>query len=51
MSKQSRQVKHILLHILHHATNHRGEVGRYLATLGHSPGDLDFLDYFDSRRA
>jgi uncharacterized damage-inducible protein DinB len=47
-STRSYQIRHILLHILHHATNHRSEVGWYFTRLGHSPGDLEFLDYMDS---
>lgn len=35
----------ILMHILVHSVHHRAEIGRYMATIGRSPGDMDFLDY------
>jgi uncharacterized damage-inducible protein DinB len=36
---------HVLVHVVNHGTHHRGEIGRYIAECGHSPGDLDFLNY------
>lgn len=38
---------HLLMHILYHSHNHRSELATYLTAAGHSPGDLDFLDYID----
>ena len=36
-----------LLHQANHATQHRSEAALLLTEAGHSPGDLDFLRYFD----
>ncbi len=38
----------VLLHQANHATQHRSEVALLLTEAGHSPGDLDFLRYFDN---
>jgi uncharacterized damage-inducible protein DinB len=39
------KVWHLLTHILYHSNNHRSEFAHYLTEHGHSPGDIDFLDY------
>ncbi len=43
--EQQVKIKYALLHIVNHASNHRCEVGWYFTDLGHSPGDLEFVDY------
>ena len=35
----------MLLHVANHGTQHRSEVAAMLTPIGHSPGDLDLLDY------
>ncbi len=41
----------VLLHILNHGTHHRSEAGQYMATLGVSPGNLDFILYVAKERS
>jgi len=36
-------------HLANHSSHHRAEAGLMLASLGHSPGDLDFI-YFVAKR-
>ncbi len=42
---QGNTVWRALMHVVLHGQQFRGEAGAHLAGLGHSPGDLDFLQY------
>lgn len=35
----------MLVHVIDHSAQHRSELARYFTTCGHSPGDLNFLDF------
>jgi uncharacterized damage-inducible protein DinB len=40
-----------IVHIVTHGTLHRGEAAQMLTECGHSPGDIDLLDFLDERGA
>ena len=42
---RSRTLWHILAHVVNHGSIHRSEMGQYMATLGRSPGNMDFIMY------
>lgn len=44
-----RPLWHMMLHVCNHGTFHRGEVAMALTAWGHSPGDMDYLDFVDAR--
>lgn len=44
----STPVYQIVLHLVNHATHHRGQVSGFLRTLGHTPPVLDLIAYYRS---
>jgi uncharacterized damage-inducible protein DinB len=41
----------IVLHVVNHATHHRGQVSGFLRTMGHTPPPLDLMAYYRSLSA
>jgi uncharacterized damage-inducible protein DinB len=46
-SPKNETLANLLTHILYHSHKHRGELAIYLTQCGHSPGNIDFLDYLN----
>lgn len=44
----STPIYQIVLHLVNHATHHRGQVSGFLRTLGHTPPVLDLIAYYRS---
>jgi uncharacterized damage-inducible protein DinB len=40
-----------MAHVVNHGTQHRSEVAGLMTGLGHSPGDLDMVDFIDEQSA
>jgi uncharacterized damage-inducible protein DinB len=40
----------VVLHVVNHGTHHRGQVGGFLRSLGHTPPQLDLVRYYREAR-
>jgi len=46
---RERVLWHCLVHVVNHGTQHRSESAAMLTDFGHSPGDIDFSIYMNTR--
>ncbi|MFN8444765.1 MAG: DinB family protein [Caldilineaceae bacterium] len=47
---QSAKLWQIVVHLAVHGTHHRSELARYFTDCGHSPGDINFMDFLFEQR-
>ncbi len=44
-------IQQIVLHVINHATHHRGQVSGFLRAMGHRPPVLDLMKYYRQQQA